>query len=294
MRLISTLKSKFRSDNLYKENQVSTIVAREMRKVVFEGGLGSQLIPLLEKNYLSSMSIPYVVDASYFRINQKISKSGNRADHWSYRLDYYGIALDSLIGDSVQLDSEMWVSTKRNFDLWDSDFWKYVNDFGPYLLPINSENLKLFKKEIGIGEEESYSVIHVRRGDYLRVASHIVTDSMWLGIIEQMKLIASKNVVIASDSEVPPETKKQVSRVFSDTNTQVIYLEGKKLDECILHDFMRSANLLVASNSTFSFTAAVLSNPNTFCLVPSIFYGDEELEEINRGYRAAGDFFVLR
>lgn len=294
MRITSFFKSRIKGDGLHQANQSPKAYASLVRRVVFEGGLGSQLIPFLEKNYLSSLNIPFSVDTSYFDVNQKISKSRGQADHWSYRLDFYGISLDSLSNDSVPINSQTEVVQDRNFDLWNSDFWRYVSNYGASLLPINFGLLQNFKDSIGIGATEEYSVIHVRRGDYLRVASHIVTDSMWLGFIEKIKSITSGILVITSDSTIPKETKREVARIFRHTPTRVVYLEGQKIDECILHDFMRSANVLVASNSTYSFTAAVLSDPKTFCVIPSIFYGDKELEDINRGFRAAGDFFVLR
>jgi hypothetical protein len=278
MRITSFFKSRIKGDGLHHANQSPKADTSPVRRVVFEGGLGSQLIPLLEKNYLSFLNIPFSVDTSYFDINQKISKSRGRADHWSYRLDFYGITLDSLLTDSVPINSQTDLAQGRNFDLWNSDFWRYVRNYGAVLLPINFGLLQNFKDSIGIGATEAYSVIHVRRGDYLRVASHIVTDSMWLGFIEKIKSITSGVLVITSDSTIPKKTKGEVARIFRHTSTRVIYLEGQKIDECILHDFMRSANVLVASNSTYSFTAAVLSNPKTFCVVPSIFYVSGPLE----------------
>ena len=294
MQIISALKSKIKGGNFVQTAPTNSKTRRGIRRVVFEGGLGSQIIPFLEKNYLASMNIPFVVDASYFDINQKISQSRGRADHWSYRLEFYGIELGSLADGSASLDNEQEVSQDRNFDLWDSDFWSYVSKFGPNLLPINLPLLQDFKSAIGLSLNDKYSVVHIRRGDYLRVASHIVSDSMWLNVIYKIKLLTSSNLVITSDSEIPETTKNEVSQIFRDSDARVIYLEGNQVDECILHDFMRSASVLVASNSTYSFSAAVLSEPQTFCVVPSVFYGDKELEEINRGFRSSGDFFILK
>jgi hypothetical protein len=294
MQLISALKSRIKGGNFVQTAPTNSKTRRGIRRVVFEGGLGSQIIPFLEKNYLASMNIPFVVDASYFDINQKISHSRGRADHWSYKLDFYGIELGSLADGSASLDNEQEVSQDRNFDLWDSDFWSYVSKFGPNLLPINLPLLQDFKSAIGLSLNDKYSVVHVRRGDYLRVASHIVSDSMWLNVIYKIKLLTSSNLVITSDSEISETTKNKVSQIFRDSDARVIYLEGNQVDECILHDFMRSASVLVASNSTYSFSAAALSEPQTFCVVPSVFYGDKELEEINRGFRSSGDFFILK
>ena len=77
------------------------------------------------------------------------------------------------------------------------------------------------------------------------------------------------------------------------SRVQVIFLEGGNFDECDLHDLMREADILIASNSTFSFTAALLGKQGMKSLVPNVFYGDAELEEINAGVRSAGTFFLL-
>jgi len=264
-----------------------------IRKIVFEGGLGSQLLPLLEKCYLDSRGIPFVVDTSYFNIDSKMTRTRGGADQRSFKLDFYGISLDSLLVGSTRITPELQVSQNRNFDLWDSDFWGFSSELATNLLPVDLELLGAFKRSIGIEAGQQYSVVHVRRGDYLRVASHIVSDSMWLGILEKVKSLTSDNLIISSDSKIPEKTKNEVKKITSDKSMQIIYLEGDEIDECALHDLMRSANLLIASNSTFSFSAAILSNPETFCVIPSIFYGDQGLEEINRGIRAAGDFFIL-
>lgn len=293
MQLISALKSRFKSGNLTQSTPAPSKAINGVRRIVFEGGLGSQLIPFLEMNYLASKNIPFIVDTSYFDINQKIAQSGGRADHWSYRLDFYGIERESLADGSASQTEGIEISQDRNFDLWDSEFWSYASKFGPGLLQINFSLLEGFKSEIGIGVNDDYSVVHIRRGDYLRVASHIVSDSMWLGVIDKIKSMTRSNLVITSDSKIPESTKKELNRILHDTSIRVSYLEGNRVDECILHDFMRSAKVLVTSNSTYSFSAAILSEPQTFCVIPSVFYGGQELEKINRGFRSAGDFFIL-
>lgn len=293
MRPLLVLKSKMKKARITQPPQSRAYLNSEIRKIVFEGGLGSQLLPLLEKYYLDSRGIPFVVDTSYFNIDSGLIQTRGGADQRSFRLDFYGISLDSLLVGSTQITPGLEVSQNRNFDLWDSDFWGFASELATNLLPIDLDLLGAFKRSIGIEMGQKYSVVHVRRGDYLRVASHIVSDSMWLGILKKVITLISDNLIISSDSKIPEKTKNEVRKITSEMSIRVIYLEGDEIDECALHDFMRSANLLIASNSTFSFSAAILSNPGTFCVIPSIFYGDTGLEEINRGIRAAGDFFIL-
>ncbi len=263
------------------------------RSVVFEGGLGSQILPFLEANWLKHNGEPFSVNLSYFDVNKKISMNKGGADHWSFKLDRYGYPIPSLekfgIGDDLQQD----VRNERNFDLWTSEFWEFSRKYGPELLPVDQDAYLVFKASMGLGPKSKYSVVHVRRGDYLRVASRIVSDQEWLRALRAIISQVEEFLVISSDSKLPIETKRQVTRIAAVSQVEVIFLEGGNFDECDLHDLMREADILIASNSTFSFTAALLGKQGMKSLVPNVFYGDAELEEINAGVRSAGTFFLL-
>ena len=263
------------------------------RSVVFEGGLGSQILPFLETIWLKHMGQPFAVNLAYFDVNEKISMGNGGADHWSFRLDRYGYSLASLKKFGIGDDSQQEIRSERNFDLWNSDFWQFSRKFGPDLLPINQDAYLAFKSSLGLNAESRYSVVHVRRGDYLRVASKIVSDQEWLRALRMMISQIEDFLIISSDSELPMQTKSQVAELASVSRVEVVFLEGGHFDECDLHDLMREADVLIASNSTFSFTAAILGKQGMKSLIPNSFYGGSELEEINAGVRSAGTFFVL-
>ena len=263
------------------------------RSVVFEGGLGSQILPFLEANWLRHIGEPFSVNLNYFDVNEKISTGKGGADHWSFRLDRYGYSLASLekLGGSDDFQQE--IRSERNYDLWTSDFWQFAKRFGPELLPVNQDAYLAFKLSLGLNAKSRYSVVHVRRGDYLRVASRIVSDQEWLRALKMMISQVEEFLIITSDSNLPIQTKRQVAELASLSRVEVVFLEGGHFDECDLHDLMREADILIASNSTFSFTAAILGKQGMKSLVPNVFYGDSELEEINTGVRSAGTFFTL-
>jgi hypothetical protein len=263
------------------------------RSVVFEGGLGSQILPFLETIWLKHIGQPFAVNLSYFDVNEKILMGKGGADHWSFRLDRYGYSLTSLQKFGIDNDSQQEIRIERNFDLWTSDFWQFSRRFGPELLPVNQDAYLAFKSSLGLNTKSRYSVVHVRRGDYLRVASRIVSDQEWLRALRMMISQVEEFLVISSDSKLPMQTKNQVTELASLSRVEVVFLEGGHFDECDLHDLMREADVLIASNSTFSFTAAILGKQGMKSLVPNIFYGDSGLEEINAGVRSAGTFFVL-
>jgi len=263
------------------------------RSVVFEGGLGSQILPFLEASWLEHNGQPFTVNLSYFDVNEKISTGKGGADHWSFRLDRYGYSLSSLekfgIGDASQQE----IRSERNFDLWTSDFWQFSRKYGPEHLPVNQDACLAFKSSLGLNAKSRYSVVHVRRGDYLRVASRIVSDQEWLRALRMIISHVDEFLIISSDSKLSMQIKSQVVELASLSRVEVVFLEGGHFDECDLHDLMREADILIASNSTFSFTAAILGKQGMKSLIPNIFYGDAKLEEINAGVRSAGTFFVL-
>jgi hypothetical protein len=261
--------------------------------VVFEGGLGSQILPFLEASWLKHLGQPFTVNLSYFDVNKKISTGKGGADHWSFRLERYGYSLASLQKFGNGDVSQQEIRSKRNFDLWTSDFWQFSRRYGPEHLPVNQDACLAFKSSLGLNANSRYSVVHVRRGDYLRVASRIVSDEEWLRALKMIISQVEEFLIISSDSKLPKETKNQVVELASMNRVEVVFLEGGHFDECDLHDLMREADILIASNSTFSFTAAILGKQGMKSLVPNIFYGDAELEEINVGVRSAGTFFVL-
>lgn len=263
------------------------------RSVVFEGGLGSQILPFLEASWLKHIGQPFTVNLSYFDLNKKISTGKGGADHWSFKLERYGYSLASLQKFGNSDISQEDIRSERNFDLWTGDFWQFSKRYGPEYLPVNQEACLAFKSSLGLNANSRYSVVHVRRGDYLRVASRIVSDEEWLRALTMIISQVGEFLIISSDSKLPEETKGRVAELASFKRVEVIFLEGGDFDECDLHDLMREADILITSNSTFSFTAAILGKQGMTSLVPNIFYGDAKLEEINVGFRSAGTFFLL-
>ena len=266
--------------------------SKNLRRIVFEGGLGSQILPYLEMSWFKENFQSFVVDTSYFDKNEKISRRSG-ADHWSYRLDRYNISLDSLAREGVKESQGFNVSNQRNFDLWTSSFWKFCKAKGESLLPIDAFALSSFKKNIGLQPGENYSCIHVRRGDYMRVASKLVSDEEWMATLTKLLPDFSGALVICSDSKFESHVKSRISKLCEPYNLNVMWLEGGNFDECDLHDFMRTSNNLITSNSTFSFSAALLGVKKNRSYVPLQFYGDQELEIINRGFRASGSFLLM-
>ncbi len=62
----------------------------------FEGGLGSQILNLIEHENKKSLNDNLVLtDTSYFNLNETF-RYENMLTHWRYRLDHYGVHLEDL------------------------------------------------------------------------------------------------------------------------------------------------------------------------------------------------------
>ena len=112
--------------------------------------------------------------------------------------------------------------------------------------------------------------IHIRRGDYVNVASHLISDGEFISLVRKFSGLIN-HAVILSDSPIEPDFRNAVSPHFS----TVSFLDN--IDPYSSHRVMRCARILICSNSTFSLTAAAL-NPNALVVVPKQWYGEKDRE----------------
>jgi hypothetical protein len=259
-----------------------------LKLVYIEGGLGSQIIPYLQYKYLVDRGTEVYADVSYFEINENIKYKKKIADHWSYRLDRYGVDLYRL-----KLRPSSDVSNVRDFSDWNRDFWQWCRVHGSSLLPVDIKKLNFLLHELDITAGEDYSVVHVRKGDYLRVASRVITDDMWFTLVKNLLSVFTKRLLIVSDGLISVEIKNELIQLSKEANIRVQFLEATKHDECDLHDLIRMAKTIVTSNSTFSFTAGLLAKKETSVYCPIDFYDPSSLDFLNVKLRESGTFFVM-
>jgi hypothetical protein len=112
---------------------------------------------------------------------------------------------------------------------------------------------------------ENFLCVHVRRGDYVNVASHLVADNEFLGIVRKFSGLVSKAVVL-SDSPIGPDFRGALASYFA----EVSFLDD--IDPDAAHRIMRGARILICSNSSFSLTAAAL-NPKALVVIPKQWMG---------------------
>jgi hypothetical protein len=139
-------------------------------------------------------------------------------------------------------------------------------------IKLDYENLNFYLKTHGLKADDSYGAIHLRKGDYLFVASHLITEKQVIELISKISDFLPDKIFVTSDGEID-ESIFDWFKINKPT-IQVFQAE-KEIDPYILHDLMRNSRLLIAANSTFSFSAALLSSEKTIAFIPQIFYKED-------------------
>jgi hypothetical protein len=225
--------------------------------VTFTGGTGAQILSAAIYFSMKDTGQAVYADLSYFNSAEKKAIVGNAGEcsHWSWRLDSFGLPQASFEASPGL--------TKRNANiLWDGpEKWELglkalaqPNIQGLFKVPADLDDLMLGKFA------DSFLCIHVRRGDYVNVFSHLVADSELLGIARRFSGLVEQAVVL-SDSPIESSFRSTVSSYFKEAS----FLDDIEPDAA--HRIMRSARILICSNSSFSLTAGAL-NPNALVVIP--------------------------
>lgn len=128
--------------------------------------------------------------------------------------------------------------------------------------------------------------IHVRRGDYVNIASHLlISDEEFIRLIGKFSGIID-HVVILSDSPIEQSFRNEVSAHFK----TALFLDN--IDPYASHQVMRCARIIVCSNSTFSLTAAAL-NPNALVIVPKQWFSGK-YREIEAPIQSRCSFQIMK
>ena len=252
-----------------------------------EGGLGSQILGAIsfynQQDKLGENSAK--CDLSYFS-NQ------DRAGLWDWSLSNYGIHLEEL----KRFESKSRINllkAKRDFltkseiseGYWRKSRAKYITRF-----PIDEKKLHIFLQEFSdTANLENYGTIHIRRGDYLQVASKVIGLDEYIQFLETIRITLPSLSFIVSDSPFTIVEKQHLAKAIG-LERKAIFLDGPGYDPFVLHCLMRSAQLLVTSNSTYSFSAGLLGKQGQVVFSPVEFHAGKGSEKYNRGFRSVGSF----
>ncbi len=252
-----------------------------------EGGLGSQILGVLsfynQQDRLGEKNAK--CDLSYF-------SHQDRAGLWDWSLSSYGIHIEELKRFESKSRFNL-LKAKRDFltefeiseGYWRKTRAKYLTRF-----PIDQEKLQIFLQEVSnTANLENYGTIHIRRGDYLQVASKVIGLNDYLQFLKTINIALPTPSFIISDSPLTLAEKQQLAKAVG-IQCQAIFLDGPGYDPFVLHSLMRTARLLVTSNSTYSFSAGLLGRQGQVVFSPVEFHAGKGSEKYNRGFRSVGSF----
>lgn len=247
-------------------------------QVVFAGGMGTQILQAAVYFDLELQGLPVYADLTYFSQPARLAQTGIKGElsHWPWQLNQYGITMQSFRESSAKLkklaDGEELVS-------------KAISALS------KSAIRNKFKLTPNIASDNDFShiasnalCIHIRRGDYVNVASHLMADEIFSMIGKKFSSILGCAIIL-SDSPIKSDFRDLMKNHFSD----IQFLDN--IDALSAHRIMRHAKILVCSNSTFSLTAGLL-NENGLVIIPKQWYGENE-KNIEQKISAMCDFQII-
>ena len=152
------------------------------------------------------------------------------------------------------------------FDGYFNHNWKYeqINELFSQLklrpISLNREHIKICNENV---------IIHVRGSDFLKIKHLNICDNSYYKKAIEYALRKGFNTfkVISEDRQYAKEIIKEMKKYFIDLKISILKSNSIKND----FNIIRSSNLAILSNSTFSWWASFLSNSKKEFLVPSNF-----------------------
>lgn len=230
------------------------------KKVIsFTGGLGAQIISAAAYLYIEKVEPGnQAAHFGYFSRPLYVASPGNRGElsHWKWELNNYGLTYDNFVHSDSYPESCI---------IWDGKLKAKIGNLGlsePTIrerFPINEQAKNTANS---IFNQESYACLHVRRGDYLNVASYLVSDDAFLRAISFLPSLIN-NLLVVSDSALSSSLFNGLLKLNLNSKT---FIGG---DPYLTHCLMRLSKILICSNSQFAWSAARLRMDGLLSLYPS-------------------------
>jgi len=257
------------------------------RLIHIEGGLGSQILGAIAFFNAQDKFGTKIAkcDLSYFGHH-------NRTDLWEWNLHNFGIGIEDLRKFESRSKLNL-LRVKKDFltDLeisqryWRNSRAKYLSRF-----PVDVQQLQIFFQNVSQESNlENYGAIHIRRGDYLQVASRVIKSDEYIHFLDGIKTALPNILFIITDSLLTIEEKQELSQAIG-VDRRAIFLDGPSHDPFVLHCLMRRAHLLITSNSTFSFSAGLLGKEGQVVFSPLEYHAGKGSEKYNQTFRSVGSF----
>ena len=237
-----------------------------MKIISFTGGYGAQIISAAAYFHLEKINTNNV--GAYFGYfsqtpHQAVPGVKNDISHWKWEMHNFGIKVDNFYQPTVNEKSEVVWDGPEKGELGFSGLRE--PDIASKFI-VSSEAVRYKKEMFGA---ESYACLHIRRGDYLNVASYLVSDEAFLRVTKKITKLV-KNLLIVSDTPL----NSILIQGLSALNINCVTAIGG--EPHLVHGLMRLSDILICSNSQFSLTAAALRDDSSLTLYPSQHDGEAQ------------------
>ncbi len=228
--------------------------------ISFSGGLGAQLLSAAGYFRLEMDGATPVADLDYFDVTPRIAEPGSGGvSIWPWQLDPFGITSEGF--------RRMTRRVSRNRVLRDSPRKTALGVRGLRTPEIRARfTVPADVRSLLPGEfPRRFAAVHLRRGDYLNVASHVVPDEAFVAALlaHAQDLEA---VVLLSDGEPGAAMRARLATAF-----RHLWVP-EQLSAWDTHRVLRASAMMIGSNSQFSLVAALLHEHGRV-LLPSRWAG---------------------
>ena len=264
----------------------------EKKLLYLEGGLGSQLLTYMKFLYLREIGQHPKIDITYFTAKSLRFRNPD-LNIWPYQLHLFGIGLEFFEKYSYSKKIRLY-KVKDNLDFFyeNPDFLKFITSSFNFRFPPPSESsINFLRNKLEIEKDTTFSVMHIRQGDYLKVASLNIPLEHYLNLCKSLAQLMPKNLIICSDSSLDLIFLRKLKVICDTFSINIHVLDEESLSSILVHDLMRLADLLITANSTFSLTAALMSKDNSVAFLPIYFYKD--FNNSASPFLSFGDFFLF-
>ena len=261
---------------------------RHKRTVHLEGGLGSQILGAIYFwNLLDTMPEGKVgCNLSYF----KNSTVGILLRPWA--LDSFGIPItefqkyEKLSRYSSLLSKKDYLTEQEiEANYWETARTKYLDRFSfsqDYLIGY-------FNSRLNLDLHNDYTAVHIRRGDYLQVASLLISVENYADLLNSIEPLLSKEIVFVSDSPLHEQEIVMLTEAVG-PDRKSHFLDSPDIDPFAAHCLLRNSTILVCANSTFSFTAGLLGKIGQSVFSPLNFHAGRGSQKYNNTLRLPSSF----
>lgn len=246
-----------------------------MKIVPFCGGLGAQIFAAVIVEHLRGVEGRDEVfgDTRYFLQTPKPAKRGENINIYAWELGYYGIPIARYGGsnppDASWLERKLGRHAGHRLEDGSSERFRILREAlkkdWSEAFPVHADHERESRRMLEEGNLPT-AVVHLRRGDYWNVATHLVADSDVFPLLNKLVRMGIRRFLFASDDPVPLDYfRERVPGVSA-------WGEIPPEDKFLAHAVMRFADCLVISNSQYSLSAAML-NGRGMVFLPRVWFG---------------------